>query len=224
MKKVLLTSASQSFLTRNAKLLMKRGFHLITAKSGEEALRLYKEGQLDLIFSDVQVEDMSGCTLCHLIQSDDNVRDVPVIVSCYDIPSSIENVKQSGASGFILKPIDPIQLIEVIGSFVGLGFGRSKRVVLKVKVLSKEQNLEFFCFSHDISNSGILIETEHQLALKSHIICQFTLPGSGQIELEGKVMREVSALEFNNLYGIKFVAIRFSYRKAIDKYIASIPD
>src|SRR6185369_4455720 len=223
MKKVLLTSASQSFLDRNTKLLMKRGFHLITAKSGEEALRLNKDSQLDLILSDVQMEDMSGCTLCSLIQSDDKVRHVPVIVSCHDTQWNIEKVMQSGASGFILKPIDPIQLMEAIGGFVGLQLGRSKRVVLKVRVVSKDQNLEFFCFSHDISNSGILFETGHQLLLSSRIICQFTLPGSCSIETEGKVVRKMSVSE-NDLYGVKFIALRFSFRRAIDKYIASIPD
>jgi Response regulator containing a CheY-like receiver domain and an HD-GYP domain len=224
MKKVLLTSASQSFLDRNTKLLMKRGFRLITAKSGEEALRLNKESQLDLILSDVQMVDMSGCTLCHLIQSDEDVRHVPVIVSCHDARESIDKVMRSGASGFILKPIDPIQLMEAIGGFVGLQLGRSKRVVLKVKVLSKELNLEFLCLSHDISNSGILLETGHQLLLSSRIICQFTLPGSCRIETEGKVVRKMSALECNNLYGVKFIALRFTYRRAIDEYIASIPD
>jgi CheY-like chemotaxis protein len=224
MKKVLLASASQSFLDRNAKLLMKRGFCLITAKSGEEALKLNKENQLDLILSDVQMADMSGCTLCSLIKSDENVRDVPVIVSCHDTRWSIDKVMQSGASGFILKPIDPIQLMEAIGGFVGLQLGRSKRVVLKVRVISKDQNLEFLCFSHDISNSGILFETGHQLLLSSRIICQFTLPGSCSIETEGKVVRKMSALECDNLYGVKFIALRFSFRRAIDKYIASIPD
>jgi len=223
MKKVLLTSSSLSFLNRNTKLLAKRGFHLLTAKSGEEALMLNRENQLNLILSDVELEDMSGCTLCSLIRSNENVRHVPVIVSCHDTPWSVDMVMQSGASGFVLKPIDPIQLMEAIGGFVGLQLGRSKRVVLRVRVISSEQDLEFLCLSHDISNSGILFETAHQLLLSSRIICQFTLPGSCRIETEGKVVRKAGGSE-NTLYGVKFIALRFSYRRAIDNYIDSMPD
>lgn len=221
MKKVLLASASKVFLKRNTNLMMRRGFRLFSVTTGAEALKLNKEYQFDLILADLKLEDMGGSTLCSLVRKDENSRNVPVILFCHNIPGSIERIEQSSASAMLIKPIDPIKLLETVGSYLDLQLGRSKRVVLHVKVVSKKLGLEFFCFSHDISNTGILLETEFQLALGSRIVCQFNLPGSCQIEIEGEITRCMSALECENLYGVKFIDLPLSARRAIDDYINS---
>jgi AmiR/NasT family two-component response regulator len=46
------------------------------------------------------------------------------------MPDNIARVEQSGADAMLLKPIEPISLIETIGSFLGLEIGRSKRDIL----------------------------------------------------------------------------------------------
>ncbi len=221
MKKVLLASEYKVFLRRNTNLLMRRGFQLFTATSGGQALNLLDNHHFDLIIADFKLDDMSGCTLCSLIRKEDKFKHLPVILACHNIPGSIERVEQSGATAMLLKPIDPLQMLETIGSFIGLHLGRSKRVVLKVKVVSTEANLEFFCYSHDISNTGILLETDYQLALRSRINCQFTLPDLYQIETDGEIIRCMSAMECENLYGVKFIALPLSCRRAIDNYVAA---
>lgn len=224
MKKVLLASASKVFLKRNTNLMMGMGmgFRLFSVTTGAEALKLNKEYHFDLILADLKLEDMGGGTLCTLIRKEEASRDVPVILICHNIPGSIERIEQSCATAMLIKPVDPIKLLETVGSYLDLQLVRNRRVVLQVKVISKKSGLEFFCFSHDISNTGILLETEFQLALGSRIVCQFTLPGSCRIEPEGEVIRCMSALECENLYGIKFVYLPTSSRRAIDDYINSI--
>jgi len=222
MKKVLLTSMSKVFLRRNANLLMRRGFQLFTALSGSESLKLHEELGFDLILADFKLEDMCGCTLCSLIRKKETSQHVPIILTCHNIEGSIERVQQSGADAMLLKPIDPMHLMETLGNFLGLQLGRSKRVVLKVTVFSKDQLMEFTCFSHDISNTGILLETDQQLALKSRIICRFTLPDNCHIEAEGQVIRCLSGVERENIYGVKFISLPHSIRRAIDNYVASI--
>lgn len=224
MKKVLLASASRVFLKRNSNLLMGRGLQLFTATSGANALKLQEEYHFDLILSDLRLEEMSGCTLCSLLRKGEDSRHVPVILICHNIPGSIERVEQSCASAILLKPVDPIRLLETVGSFINEQIGRNRRVVLHVKVTSKKSDLDFLCFSHDISNTGILLETEYQLPLGSRIICHFTLPGSCTIETEGEVVRFMTASECENLYGVKFIALSSSHRTAIDDYINSIAD
>jgi CheY-like chemotaxis protein len=221
MKRVLLASASRVFLKKSSSLLSQRGFQLVTLNSGTEALKLHLEYNFDLILADLQLEDMSGCTLCSLIRQEENVRHIPVILICHNISGSINRIEQSGASAMLLKPIEPVQLLETIGSFIDLQMVRSSRVMLNVKVLSKKSDLEFFCFSHDISKTGILLETEYQLDLGSRIFCQFNLPDSRQIEIEGEVTRSLNSWECKTLYGVKFVAVPMPYRKEIDTYVAA---
>jgi len=222
MKKVLLASSSKVFLKRNTSLLMGRGFHLFTATTGAEALSLNKENVFDLILADYKLDDMCGCTLCSLLRKEENSRLIPVILICHNLEGSKERIEESCASAMLVKPIDPLQLLETVGSYLDLPLGRSKRSVLRVKVMSRYSELEFLCFSHDISNSGILLETDYQLALGCQIVCQFSLPGSCQIETEGEVIRWMNASEHENFYGIRFTPLTLSSRMAIDSYINSL--
>jgi len=225
MKKILLVSSSKGFLKRNTILLAGRELSVFTVSSGEEALKLHEELVFDLILSELELEPegMDGSRLCSEVHRAKNSRLVPVILVCYDRLDSIQKVEQSGANALILKPIDPIQLLETIGSFIDMQIGKSKRVVINVRVITKKSGLEFFCFSHDISNTGILLESEYQLSLGDRIVCAFNLVDSIQIEAEGEVIRCMSVNDGNTLYGVKFIAIPLSYRKSIDSYIDSLP-
>lgn len=222
MKKILLASAYTVFLRRNINLLLSWGFKLFSTTKGSEALKLHEEHCLDLIFADFKLEDMCGCTLCSLIRNEEKAQPVPIIMTCHNIPGSIERVEKCGATAMLIKPFDPLTLIETIGSSLGLRLVRSKRAVLKVKVLSKASGLEFFCNSHNISNTGILLEADIYLSLGSGIDCQFSITDSCHIEAEGVIIRRTTSIEGNYLYGVKFVGLAPGFSRAINDYISSI--
>lgn len=224
MEKVLLASENKNFLNSYAALLKERGFQLFISTSGAESLDLHKEHHFDLILADSELEDMNGSTFCSLIRKGMNSPQVPLILICNEFSGSMQKVEQSGANAMLIKPIDQMQLLETIGRFTGLQLGRSKRVVVKVIVISREHNLEFVCFSRDISSTGILIETEQQLDLGIRITCQFALPGTYRIETEGDIVRSVHPPECEHLYGIKFINLSLMNRRIIDSYIASSQD
>ncbi len=163
MKKVLLVSTYMLFLKKNTTLLMKRGFRLFTAASGTDALKLHKEHNFDLILLDFKLEEMSGCTFCHLIRKGKDSPRVPIIMTCHNIPGSIESAEQSGADVVLIKPIEPLNSWKLSAVSLIWRLAEIKRVVFKVKVVSKIYGLEFSCLSHDISNTGILLETDSTL-------------------------------------------------------------
>lgn len=221
MKKILLVSTSKIFLKRNENLLQGRGLEIFTTADGEEAISLHEEHAFDLILSELELDGMDGSRLCSAIRTMKNSPQVSIILVCYDILNSIHRVEQSGANAMLLKPLDPNQLLETIGSFVDMQLGRSKRVVLNVKVISTQIDQEFLCFSHDISTTGILLETEHQLSLGNRIICKFTLDDGFNMEAGGEVIRYLSLPDSRNLYGVKFIALPLAFRQAIEAYVAA---
>lgn len=221
MKKILLTSASEIFLKRNSILLRERGFHVLTAKTGAEALRQLEEHQLDLILADLQLTDISGCALCCKMRRSKHIQHVPVILSCLNISGSVERAELSGASAILLKPIDPKKLLDTIGSFIDVPEGRSKRGALNTNILVRNKDFEFLCLSHDISNSGILIETSQQLSPGNRIICKFSLHDSAHIETEAEVISYISSPEREHYYEVRFIDLNVSHRRAIDTYLAS---
>ncbi len=219
MKKVLLASAAQLFLNRNLELLRRRGFQLCSCTRGEDAVRLNEKYHFDLILTDMVLEETDGCTLCsRLLQN----GEVPVILVCHNTPNNMEKVEQSGAIAVILKPVDPVQLMEIVGRYINLSESKSQRVKLKVEVLSKTSEDEFFCLSHDISSTGMSLASEYQLTPGNHVSCQFILPDSSPVETIVEIVRSAETPESKTLYGVKFTDHPEQQRRAINNYVTSI--
>lgn len=223
MKKVLIASKYSSFLNKKSNLLMRMGFHIHTAMYGAEAFKLHEKHHYDLILIDSKLEDMCGTSFCTLIRQGKASPLVQIMFACFKTPGTIERAEECGANIILTKPIDPNDLIEMIGAVLNLKLTRSSRVELRVKVLCKSQHAEFTCLSRDISNTGILLETEYDLSLGERINCQFTLTNQRPLLVEGVVTRFKTAPEYKFFYGVKFLSLPVSARERIDEYIASIP-
>jgi CheY-like chemotaxis protein len=222
MKKILVVSLSRTFLKRKTNLLRQRGLHLFIATSGAEALKMHAEHHFDLIFIDLQLEDMGGYTLCSLVRRQEKDRHTPIILICLRIQSSIERAEQSGASAVLLRPIESVHLMETIGGFLDMQMIRNRRVMLNAKVLIRTAEQEFFCLSHDISNTGMLVKSGCQLEFSQRLVCRFTLPGSCRIETAAEVTRYVQNCGNETLYGLKFIDLPLADSRAIDSYVTSL--
>jgi len=227
MKKVLLTSRSRAFLERNTLLLVRRGFKLNAVTTGAEVLDLHRKYNFDLILADHKLVDMFGYALCSKIGAIEPSRQIPLIVVSQNSPKEVKRATESGASAVLIKPVDPKKLLDTITAFMDIQLLRSKRITFDADVLCRKSELEFLCHSQDISNTGILLESD-QLSLGNRVRCQFALADSGLIEAEGEVVRSIITCEGKNLYGVKFTDISKSYLRAIISFIVStaiaIPD
>ena len=93
------------------------------------------------------------------------------------------------------------------------------RVLLKVKVNGKSSSVPFFCYSYNISVSGMLIETEKILKKGDIIACSFFLPGAEQIVSEAEVIRTVKTENGLFQYGIKYINLGPGYKASIERFI-----
>ena len=83
------------------KTILHKYCNLIRAKTGLEALALFKENEVDLILMDIKMPEMTGLESLKEIRK--LSKDIPVIMqSAYVFDSDME----AGASGFITKPIN----------------------------------------------------------------------------------------------------------------------
>ena len=82
--------------------LVSNGFEVLTARNGEEALKVYAEARPDLIVMDVMMPKMDGFTACREIRKGDKITPI-VFLTCRD--SEIDQVRafEQGAVDFIRK-------------------------------------------------------------------------------------------------------------------------
>lgn len=91
--------------------ILSEEYFVISASSGEEALLILEKNNIDLIISDVMMEEMNGFELCSKIKTDINISHVPVILltAKTDTESKIKGL-ESGADAYIEKPFSPFHL------------------------------------------------------------------------------------------------------------------
>lgn len=87
------------------KALDNDGYHVLSAKNGQEALALYYEHTPDMIVMDVMMPVMNGFEACRRIREDDNPLSPPILMltGLNDV-DSIEKAFDAGATDFIVKP------------------------------------------------------------------------------------------------------------------------
>ena len=87
--------------------LQGESFNVITASSGEAALRQMRRKKPDLILSDVRMPDMNGFDLFEKVRSDVTLKGVPfVFMSFLDDFDARKVAKELGADDYVAKPFD----------------------------------------------------------------------------------------------------------------------
>jgi adenylate cyclase len=102
-----------------ADILTARGYHVVTATSGAEALSQVEAERPDLVLLDVVMPEMSGYEVCRKLRSNPATQLLPVIMVTALDPSE-ERVKgiEAGADDFLTKPINQAELLARVKSLI----------------------------------------------------------------------------------------------------------
>ncbi|NTU42615.1 MAG: response regulator, partial [Nitrospirales bacterium] len=97
-------------------LVKKRGDEFVSATNGIEALEKLRQGQIDLIISDILMPRMDGYRLCRECKQDDRLKEIPFlfITAAYTDEKDEEFSLALGADRFIRRPIEADALIGII--------------------------------------------------------------------------------------------------------------
>ena len=93
--------------------LKSKGYHITTAKSGDEALELIEVNDFNLIFLDENMPGLSGLETLNIIK--DKYHNIPVIMITKSEEESImEEAIGSRISDYLIKPVNPNQILLTI--------------------------------------------------------------------------------------------------------------
>ena len=98
-----------------SELLVKNGYLVSMAESGEEAVVQAKLTLPDLIVMDVVMPGMNGFHATRMITKEDVTKDIPVII-CTTKGQETDKVwgMRQGARAYLVKPIKPEELLSKI--------------------------------------------------------------------------------------------------------------
>lgn len=91
------------------------GYKVVQAADGVEALALAKSNTADLVLTDVNMPRMDGLSLVRELRALDNYKFVPMLVLTTESGNDTkQRGKEAGATGWIVKPFNPDQLLATI--------------------------------------------------------------------------------------------------------------
>lgn len=92
-------------------LLIPRGYTVVKAYNGEEALQQVQKAQPDLILLDVMMPILDGFAVCKRLKENDETRLIPVVImtALGQVEDRIKGI-EAGADDFLTKPVNQREL------------------------------------------------------------------------------------------------------------------
>lgn len=118
-KKILIADDSRAFRELEGEYLSRRGFSVVYAENGADAMRLAAEMIPDLILLDVQMPVMDGVQVLSFLKKHDHTKQIPVIViTTIKGDKNLEALRLGGADGVLSKPIQGAELLDTVQRFL----------------------------------------------------------------------------------------------------------
>ena len=95
--------------------LVSEGYSVVTAESGQEGLKVLSREKVDLVISDLRMDEMDGLQLFAEIQKQQPGMPVIILTAHGSIPDAVAATQQ-GVFSFLTKPVDKDALYKAIDS------------------------------------------------------------------------------------------------------------
>ena len=142
-------------------MLKFKGYRVLTARNGQEALELIERERPALIIADILMPKMDGFTLVNRLRLNPQTRNIPIIFlsATYVAPEDKAFARTIGVTRFIEKPVDVESFLPLIAGYLREGptvpleplneydfyMGYRKRLEAKLKQINtqiaRDQNL-----------------------------------------------------------------------------------
>ncbi|MDX2193767.1 MAG: response regulator [Gemmatimonadales bacterium] len=100
--------------------LAEGGYEVVEATDGAEALALARQRTVNLVLTDINMPNMDGITLVRELRQLPAYKGVPLLLlTTESAPEKKAEGKAAGATGWIVKPFSPEQLLATIRKVLG---------------------------------------------------------------------------------------------------------
>ena len=114
-KKILIVDDDKDFLKALNIILEDKGYSIVTATEGAQALELARTESPSLILLDIMLPGMNGFKVCRFLKFDENYKDIPIIIISAKSDQEDKRLgKQMGAELYITKPFENGELLQAI--------------------------------------------------------------------------------------------------------------
>lgn len=119
-KTILLAQDEEDSLHVFGTILRREGYRVLTADSGEEAIRLAMQEVPELIFTEARLPIVDGWRLIEVLHAEPALGGVQfVLLTAWVDPGQAQRARTAGFVGYIAKPVDPTRLLHEALHLIG---------------------------------------------------------------------------------------------------------
>lgn len=187
---VLLVDDVELFMELEKTFFRREQFRILTAVSGEDALRIAGAEQPALIFLDFYLSGLGGEEVCRRLKADPQTARIPVVmVARHGQDADVDASRAAGCDEVLFKPLKREEFLRVSRELMGLIERSVPRVEARVLVdygLRAEKLLQHYTVN--IGNGGLFLATEAHLSIGTLLDLQIELPdGHPSLCVRGRV-------------------------------------
>lgn len=199
---------------------------LFEADDFQNAENILKETPIDIIVVNFDYEEVNSLLLCQHFKTDKKTKEIPLVFTSVQArPKGYKNLVKAGMDLFIEQPIPRQYFIEKLRGVLDQKLRTENRLNHKGMVNFKWRQGEMRCTIADLSQNGLLLLTEEELALNEAITMSFTLPKYKKpISVTGQIVRRIPPENKDEEigFGIRFESFNGDSKKRLEKYLGTV--
>ena len=88
---------------------------VLVASDGNQGIAMIQEHKPDFVLLDLMLPGIDGFEVCQRAKASEETRHIPIIfLTAQPQPAAVARAMALGAAGYIVKPFDPIKIIDQI--------------------------------------------------------------------------------------------------------------
>ncbi len=118
-KRILCVDDDKGILKFMERMLVRRGYDVLVAQNGLEALEILKKENMDLIILDIRMPRMDGYQLLDEIRYTDQASVPVIMLTARDKDEDVVKGYREGADYYVTKPFSTETIINIIEYLIG---------------------------------------------------------------------------------------------------------
>ncbi|MDP3939140.1 MAG: response regulator [Deltaproteobacteria bacterium] len=177
-KRILLVDDSKLFLEIESSFLAQRGYEILSARTGREALEKARKHRPHVILLDLSMPEIDGDEVCKQIKADPALKDTVVIMlTSADRQEDRARCIAAGCDGYLTKTVNRSELLASVARGLQQVVRYDPRLPINVKVEYRTGGGEPQSgVTLNLSVSGMFIITEDPPPIGMQVEVEFELP------------------------------------------------
>ena len=224
--KVLLVDDVSMFIELEKDYLQLSAVSVLTARDGEEALRICRAERPELVFMDLHMPLMNGAECCRAIKKDPQLSSAVVLITSEGKDADRRLCLEAGCDDFLTKPLDRQIFLETARKLLPAIDRRDKRRNCRFNVKFRAFGITLSGFAANLSQNGMYLAADVQVEKGAPLDLIFVLPEpiASIIQAKGRVAwlntsktRKKPALPEG--LGVEFLSLSDEAREQIGRYV-----